>query len=76
MQAWRMMANGRETSIVASSDHDSGTSGYGTDGEEEDADRDYDTEGTTDGLRPEVFFCDVIGSVTREEGVQGRMMIR
>ena len=53
-----------------------GTSGYGTDDEEEDADRDYDTEGTTDGLRPEVFFCDVIGSVTREEGVQGRMMIR
>ena len=50
MQACRMMANGRETSIVASSDHDSGTSGHGIDDEEEEADRDYDTEGTTDSL--------------------------
>ena len=68
--------NGRETYTVASSHRDSGTSSYGIDNEEEDAERDYGTEETTDGLRPEVRLRNVIGSATREEGVRGRTVIR
>ena len=58
------VGNRRETSGVASSDLDSSTSGCSTG--DEDADRNYGTEGTTDGLHLEARFRKVIESAMRK----------